>query len=328
MYAVSTKEELIKFSSFIIIFFTAINVLEDRNQFKRVIFCIIFWGFILAFYGLVKKYAFAQKAVTYSYSFSTFGNKNHYAAYMIMATTLATGYTLLQRDRIKKYLLGFVTAIMSVSVFLSLSRAGSLSLIFSFTLFTFLLRRERMIKEKYWTIGIVAVLATILVLIAGTGPIEKRFFYLWQDRYVQAIRWFMVKDSVKMVRDFPLFGVGWGNFQYIFTLYRKIIYNRYVVHLHNDHLQLIIETGLIASFFYFSFLFKIFKDILTKLKTRKDPLVKSLAMGGICGLLGVMLHSIVDFNFHIPAIAILFWLILGLTYKLVNTHFIDDRKII
>jgi len=185
-----------------------------------------------------------------------------------------------------------------------------------------------MIKEKYWTIGIVAVLATILVLIAGTGPIEKRFFYLWQDRYVQAIRWFMVKDSVKMVRDFPLFGVGWGNFQYIFTLYRKIIYNRYVVHLHNDHLQLIIETGLIASFFYFSFLFKIFKDILTKLKTRKDPLVKSLAMGGICGLLGVMLHSIVDFNFHIPAIAILFWLILGLTYKLVNTHFIDDRKII
>lgn len=321
IYAQATMKEIIKLLSFFIIFLITLNVVEERGQFKKIFLSIIFWALILSFYGLIRKYFVLEKEFTYS--FSTFGSKNHFAAYMVMVAPLTIGYALSYRDRTKRFLLGFAAALICASVFLSLSRAGSLSLTFSLLLMAFLLRKERAIIERYWVIGLAVVFGIIFILIAGFRPIKEAFLVFGQ---AWSGRLDIVRDSINIVKDFPLFGVGWGNFQYIFTLYRKFLTHFYYIHLHNDHLQLIIEMGLIASFFYYLFLFKVLREILTEFRKRRDPFVKSLAVGGWCGLLGVLFHSFFDFNFHIPAVIFLFWLILGLIYKCVYTHFADENE--
>ena len=111
----------VKIFSFFCIFFVVINVVNKRAQFERLFIIIIFWAVILAFYGIMKKYLVpGQKGDTVV--FSTFGYRNHYANYIQMVAPLCIGYALSCIDRYKKVFFGFLAAVISVSVFLSLSR--------------------------------------------------------------------------------------------------------------------------------------------------------------------------------------------------------------
>lgn len=316
-YSLPVKIEALKFISFLTIFFVTINTVEKRKQFNRLFLVLIFLGLILSFYGIARKYLVLGQET--AQSFSTFGNRNHYAGYMVMIAPIAICYAIYSENKFKRFIFGFIGVIISASIFLSLSRAGTLSLIFSLTLMSFLLVKEGKIDRIYWLIGLSVILALFLVSLAGFAPIRDRFILFWKGLFV---RWDIVRDSLKIFQDFPLFGIGWGNFQYIFPIYQKnVTFPSYYEYLHNDHFQLLVEMGLVGAVSYFLFLFKVFREIFGKLKERQDPFVKGIVLGGWCGLLGVIFHSFFDFNFHIPAVSFLFWLLLGLLYKCVHTHF-------
>jgi hypothetical protein len=316
-YPLATIEELIKFVSFLFVFVCVLNIFEKKEQFERITLILIFLGLLLSFYGVVTKYFFLQKQITLS--FSTFGNRNHFAAYMIMIAPLSVTYALYCKNKNKKIIFGFISTIICSAVFLSLSRAGSISLIISLAFLFYLVVKEKSHGKQYWIIAAVVIFAFILVSLSGFGPIQDRMSIL-RDGLVG--RWLTVSDSLNILKNFPFFGIGLGNFKYVFTLYQKskqaTIYYDY---LHNDHLQFLIETGLICATLSLVFFFNLFKNVLVGLNKRHDPFAKTIIMGGFCGLLGVIMHSFVDFNFHIPAVALLFWFLLGLTYKCLSTHF-------
>ena len=314
---IATIEGLIRFISFFLIFLCVLNVFEKKGQFERVILILIFLGLLLSFYGVITKYFILQKQI--SRAFSTFGNRNHFAAYMIMIAPLSIAYALYCKNKNKKIIFTFIAAIICSAVFLSLSRGGSLSLLISLFFMSFLLMKEKLHGNQCWIIAAVIIFGFVLVSMAGFGPIQHRMSILRQGL---ASRWSVVSDSLNMVKDFPLFGIGLGNFKYAFSLYQKArqiaIYYDY---LHNDYLQFIVEAGLICAALLSVFFLNLFRGILTKLNKRHDSFAKSIVIGGFCGILAVSMHSFVDFNFHIPAVSLLFWFLLGLTYKCASTHF-------
>jgi len=316
-YSLATLEELIKLISFFLVFVCALNVFQKREQFERVIIILIFLGFLLSFYGIISKYFILQKQI--SRSFGTFGNRNHFASYMIMIAPLSIAYALYCRNRNKKIIFTFIAAIICSAVFLSVSRGGSISLIISLFLLTYFMAKEKLHNNQRWLIAAAVIFALVLVYVAGFGPIQER---MGDVKEGFAGRWRVATDSFRIVKDFPFFGVGLGNFKYIFTLYQKARHVAiYYDYLHNDYLQFIVEAGLAAAALLAVFFINIFRSILSGLNKRHDSFAKSIVIGGFCGMLGGILHSFVDFNFHIPAIAFLFWFLLGLTYKCVSTHF-------
>jgi len=181
-----------------------------------------------------------------------------------------------------------------------------------------------LIKKEYATLMLVVIALLALVFLIGVGPVKERFGLLSKDLFSD--RWHINRDSLAMFRDFPLFGVGLGNFHYCFTAYRNFVSALYTNQMHNDNLQVIMETGIFGGLLFFLFIFIILKKILTMAEERKDPFVKNMAIAGACGICGVLFHSFFDFNFHIPAVFFLFWLILGLLYKCVHTHFTYEDK--
>jgi predicted tellurium resistance membrane protein TerC len=48
-------------------------------------------------------------------------------------------------------------------------------------------------------------------------------------------------------------------------------------------------------------------------RARRHPQVKGLALGGIVAIVVILIHSIADFNLHIPANMVLFTVVLSLT---------------
>lgn len=317
-YTLPLKEELVKFFSVFAVFFITMNILEKKQQFQRIILVIIFLSLALSFYGIFKKYnliGIEDKI----HSFSTFGNGNHFAGYMVMVVPLTIGFGLACRNILVKVIFGFIAAIISASIFLSLSRAGTISLLVSLTTMCYLLFRQNANIEKYGVILLVIVISIFLLVSVGFASLQKVFILIKEGL---GGRFVIVRDSFAVVRDFPLFGVGLGNFSYIFPLYQTFAtYPTYYKYLHNEYLQMIVECGLFGALSYFLFIFKILKDLLGQLFKRRDPFVQNIVLGGWSGLIGILFHSLFEFNFHIPAVALLFWLMIGLIYKCAYTHF-------
>ncbi|MBU2265653.1 MAG: O-antigen ligase family protein, partial [Candidatus Omnitrophica bacterium] len=315
-YVPAVKRELFRAICFFLLFLITLNLVNEKKQCQRLILVIIFFGLGLSFYGVVNKFFILNKDI--AHTFSTFGNRNNFSGYMIMVVPLTVGYALSCRQKAKKFLFGFIAALISASVLLSLSRAGSLSLFFSLFLMFILAKREKTHFKAYWLFPAVFAMGAIFIFMAGVGPIQERFGLFGSGL---SGRIGLAKDSLGLVKDFPIFGIGWGNFQYLFTFYKQFVSTAHYYYLHNDHLQLVVEIGLIAASAYFYFLYRLFKDIFGQLEKRHDLFVKNIVIGGVSGTLGVFVHSFVEFNFHIPAILFLFWFILGLVYKCVYTHF-------
>ncbi|MFA7676846.1 MAG: O-antigen ligase family protein [Candidatus Omnitrophota bacterium] len=316
LYAFPVKMEIVKMVCYSTIFLITLNLFNSKKQLKRAFLMVILWGLFLCFCGIMKKYFIIDKETLNS--FGTFGNRNHFSGYMLMIAPLAIGYALHCRNKAKKIIFSFIASLICASIFLSLSRGGTISLVLSLLLMGLFFKDKRFNKERSIVLSVVLVLGIFFVLIAGINPAIEKFSLLGQGARG---RLEIVKDSIEMFRSFPIFGVGNGNFSYIFPIYKKFVSSAHYFYAHNDYLQLILENGLLGVFFYLGFFCFVLKEIITKLAARNDPFVKNMVSGGLCGLFGVMIHSVFEFNFHIPAISFLFLFVLALIYKCVNTHF-------
>ncbi|MDH3602605.1 MAG: tetratricopeptide repeat protein, partial [Candidatus Tectomicrobia bacterium] len=60
------------------------------------------------------------------------------------------------------------------------------------------------------------------------------------------------------------------------------------------------------------------KGIVRRRRQRHDPFVQTIVSAGLAALFAIGLHSLVDFNFHVPANALLFTIVLALTWACVH----------
>jgi len=321
IYPFATKNELVRFFAVFVLFLVTINVMDNKRKFERVLAIIVLWAAGIAFYGIMKKFFISGGWVHSDLSFSTFSHKNLYAGYMVMIAPLSVGYALACRDMYKRVFFGFLAAVISVSIFITLSRGGSLSLIFALLLLVFLSIRKFSIKDNLWIIAIIVIIIVILSAIIGMDALMNRISDLFgQTGFDSRIK--IIKDSLPLLKDFFLFGIGLGGAPYIITRYQTL---GYYMHLHNDHFQLLVETGFVGSIFCLLFFIMVFKNILMQLRKTQDPFVRNVVAGGVSGLVAISLHAIVDAVLHTPASLFMFWLILGLTYRCVYSKFVYER---
>lgn len=121
-------------------------------------------------------------------------------------------------------------------------------------------------------------------------------------------------------------GTGLGTFFDVYPRIQPENFPKYYSYAHNDWLQLLIETGAIgltlaaaAVGIYFFSLIKIFRE-------RRDPYVKAIGAGVLGSSAAIFTHSLVDFNFHIPANAFLFSVILGLGHAALHNRKYMNRE--
>jgi len=317
------KSEIVKILGYFLVFIAVFNINNKKDQFSRVLVTIIILGAALSIYGIAKRYLMdiSQSARVSA----TFAVSDHFAGYLTMIVPISLGYTLYCTHKEKRLFFGICTVIMGSTIFLTYSRAGTASFVLSIIFMLFLLKDYNIGQNKKIIFSAVISLAALLILLSGIGHLRGRFLELiFTKRWLS--RGIAYKSSLQIIRDFPLIGVGIGNFSKIYSVYREFAGSAYFYFLHNDHLQLIVESGLIGASAFFLFLGKLFMQIIGQLKKRRDPFVKTVICGCVCGLLGVILHAFFDFDFHIPAISFLFWILLAIAAKGVYVNFAKDDR--
>jgi O-antigen ligase len=329
--------------AYFILGFLVIRTVNHRTQIRTIMFVLIGSGVFQTLYGLYELTTSQPRILFYRKVFSlesvtgTFVNRSHLSGYLEMIVPLAVGLLVARmnlfsfglksvREKLAlmvsqgvagNLLLAGGLVIMSVGIVLSNSRAGLVVLVSSFFLFVGLsvLAFGRVGYRELWVrnfIRITVLIILITALYVGVGTTIQRFSLdnlLHEDR---PLYWANVMD---VIRDFPVFGTGLGTFASAYPAYEKRGGPEMLLtHAHNDYLEYFSELGIVGTVLLLGVVLFLAVRAFLVWKERRDPEAKGLALGGIVSLAGMGIHTVTDFNLHVPANLVLFTVVLSLTF--------------
>lgn len=91
-----------------------------------------------------------------------------------------------------------------------------------------------------------------------------------------------------------------GSFETIYTDYQTIPTDLVIDHAHDDFAEVLAETGLIGGLLILIGLGLFFKTTFRMVR-KLHSTASWIRLGADTGCCGVLIHSFVDFNLHIPA---------------------------
>jgi O-antigen ligase len=119
----------------------------------------------------------------------------------------------------------------------------------------------------------------------------------------------MRHDSWRIFRDHPWTGTGLGTLPIVFPAYETLYDGKIVNHAHNDYLEMLADTGLVGALCCAWFLGVLFFYSLRQLLVVDRSFAAALHLSGLVACCGFLVHSLVDFNLHMPGNALLFFLV-------------------
>ena len=122
---------------------------------------------------------------------------------------------------------------------------------------------------------------------------------------MEGVRLNVLRDGLKMAADHPLAGWGLGTFPVVYPQYRSFYTSKFVNQAHNDYVQVLVETGVVGFALVVWGMVVFFREAFRKMD-RAPALLRSPALAATVACTGLLVHSFLDFNLHIPANAALF----------------------
>jgi len=336
-----TLREGLELLSYFLLGFLIVKNVTRRQQIMRIFYVLVSMGIFEAFYGMFELYNKNPRILFYEKRFyldtvtGTFVNRNHLSGYLEMIIPLAIGLIIARIDlfslaglKWREKLLrfsrkGFSTnlilsggiILMSLAIIFSRSRSGVFLLIFAFILFFELtvLYFGRVRHQQKGVKNFLKVSFLIIILISLYVGIDATIERFALDKLLHEGRPVLWSNVTSIVGDFPLFGTGLGTFASVYPAYEESRMPGHLSHAHSDFLEYLSELGAVGMIFLFGGIAFMVVSSFLIWRVRKHPQVKGLALGGIVAIVVILIHSIADFNLHIPANMVLFTVVLSLT---------------
>ena len=200
--------------------------------------------------------------------------------------------------------LGLVLFLLLVALLMSFSRGAFIGTVVSMLMFGIIWFTKRREAEKGNSQIILAIMALVAVALIGSVPyvmdsLSKRFSDMFEKDLSMDARCLVWKDSLKLIADYKLAGVGLGCFKDTIQPYESgNINNELIEHAHNDYLELSAELGLPVAIILLisiaAFLFVVF----CRCWKVHDPTYKWCCFALMSAMVGVAIHEFVDYNLH------------------------------
>jgi O-antigen ligase len=315
-YPFLTRVELLKLAAYLLIFFLSTQVFRERRDLTNLVWFLILLCFSVSLLGIVQH--FTSDAKIYGFRtltaggdpFGPFVNRNHFAGFVEL--TLPAGLALLifrglRRDMIP--LTGLLTIVPVGAMILSGSRGGIVSFGFEVAVLALLARlRKAPEGPRLVALAIVGFAALALVAWLGTGRALERFSTLHPGDVTLSRRATMVHGAAHIFFDHPIIGAGLGSLVAVYPRYETVYDGHIVDHVHNDFMELLAEMGMLGGLCGLAFLWILVREARKSFTAEQGHFSRGIHAGAIAALCGLLLHSLVDFNLHIPSNALLFLL--------------------
>lgn len=313
------RQELIRILVYAFLFFAIINNLHRQEAGKIITLTLVFLGMVISFYAayqfLVKSSHVWNLPSRYPGRGSgTFVYPNSLAGFLEMLVPLGLSYVLIGRlSHVTKILLGYASLAMVAGIAVTLSRggwavAGAVLVVFCVV----------MIFQRHYRIQALLLLGVMLAIgifaIPKAEIMQQRVQSTFLSGRADDLRLGVWPSAVRMWQDHFWLGVGPAHFDQRFPQYRPVGVQARPVWAHNDYLNTLADWGLVGAALVTATWALLYWGVWRAWKfvrgpkddfARKKSNRFAFSVGASMGLLAILLHSAVDFNMQIPAIAIL-----------------------
>jgi len=310
----NTRVELQLLLAYLIVIHLMNQAYLQSRHWRGLVWFLMGLGFFVSIFGILQHLTFNGKLYWFremrygGIPFGPYVNRNHFAGFAELIIPIALVPLVLGKVRRERlFIVSLFALVPIVAVLLCASRAGIVSFVVEMA-FLFVLLAVRKIRSKYVLVGGVVVLGALLVVSwIGVQQVIQRFSTYSTLEATSGKRAAMRHDTWQIFRDHPILGTGLGTLQMVFPPYDSLYDGRTVNHAHNDYLEALSDTGILGGLCCAGFLAILLTESLKSLGRLGTSFNSALNLSGLVGCSGLLVHSLFDFNLHIPANALLFF---------------------
>jgi len=330
--------------TYLCVYFITIATIKDKTWTKLLLIAVIGSGVIAALYSFFQFYGIElpiwKRLTGRMRLFSTFGNPNYLAGYIVATLHLEVLLFLTQKRKWKIIFL-ITIGVLYASLLITRTRGAWISLLISFllVLMLLLLYRRNFFKKEKTSIIMLTTVAFFITLIFLTPNYLNRGKISIIERGASVInfkssasqRFLIWNAAVQLIKEKPLLGWGVGTFGVYYPLAQGEFLSRQEnksflpqanrsINAHNDYLQVWAETGIIGLFLFAMIIGTFYWRAFSFLRKncRENSAIPCLYLifftGGITSFL---IHALVSFPFHIIQNGMVFWLLLALSENII-----------
>jgi O-antigen ligase len=300
--------------AYIIVIFLMSQSFFRRSHWRGFVWFVMTFGFFVSLLGILQNLTFNGKlywlrVMRYGgLPFGPYVNRNHFAGFAEMIIPVALVPLVLGKVRRERVILVALFSIVPiVALVLASSRGGIISFAVQMVILFLLLLIRRAPAKYMITGGVVVLCAVIAVSWIGVQQVLARFAGIQNLEVSAGKRAAMERDSFRLFLDHPILGTGLGTLEMVYPPYDSLYDGKVVNHSHNDYLEALAETGIVGGLCCLWFLAVLFRNSLGGIAAAGDSVGAALNLSGLVACCGILVHSLVDFNLHIPANALLFF---------------------
>jgi O-antigen ligase len=210
-------------------------------------------------------------------------------------------------------LYGVIAVLLLVGLIFTRSRGGISLGILGVLLSTVVFGRRIGGDNLYGPMGSIVAFALGIGIAIGLGQVLDRFSVA---AAVSDARWTILSSTLEGIGTFAPIGSGPGNYPDVYPAFQPAVLGRWFInHAHNDYAEWLFEGGLLAAALVLLFL-ALYARQWGRVWTRGSwPRFRFAQVGAGIGILLLGLHSLIDYNLHIPANVVYFAFMAGVFFS-------------
>ncbi len=310
-----TRIELQLLITYLIVLFLMSQAYSRTSHWRGFVWFLMTLGFFVSIFGILQHLTFNGKLYWFremrygGVPFGPYVNRNHFAGFAEMVIPVALVPLVLGKVRRERlFLVALFAVVPIVALLLSASRGGIVSFAVQM-LILFLLLLVRRVRAKYVIGGGMVVLCAVMAVSwLEIHQVLERFSGIQTLEVSTGKRTAMRQGTWRVFLDHPMLGTGLGTFEMVFPPYDSLYDGKIANHAHNDYLEALAETGVVGGLCCVWFLGLLLLNALKGIEDLESSFGSVLNLSGLVACSGILVHSLVDFNLHIPANALLFFI--------------------
>jgi len=316
------RQELIHILVYACLFLAVLNNLYRQETIQIISCTLVFVAMAISFYALYQFLTHSHRVwnITVRNDFGasgTFTSRNHLGGFLEMLLPLGLAYTLTSRLKlVVKIFLGYASLVILAGIAVTISRGTYASTGLAMLLFfgVMLLHRKYRLPSL---VLLLVLLAAGAYFLPKSLQVRLRFTQMVEgaSQVETDTRFMLWRAAIQVWQQNVWWGVGPAHYDYRFRQFRPVEIQLRPYWSHNDYLNVLAEWGVVGTTLVASAWVLLGLGILkTWPAVRNSPRDLgpdrgsnkfALVIGGSIGLAAILAHSVVDFNMHIPANAIL-----------------------
>jgi len=307
----------LKLIAYIVVFFLCTQAFRERQDLTSLTWLLMFLCFGVSLFGIVQRFTsegtiyWFQKLTLGGDPFGPFVNRNHFAGFAELTVPVGLALMIFRGLRRDLFPLASVLTIVPVgALILSGSRGGIVGFGFELVVLGLMARSRKRGPEpaRLAALALVGFAAIALIGWLGASKVIERFSTLHPGDITLSRRATMVRGAARVFISHPIAGCGLGSLVAVYPRFETFYDGLVVDHVHNDYMELLAEMGLVGGLFGGAFLWILFRDARKGFIAEQGHFSRAVHAAGITAVCGLLLHSLVDFNLHIPSNVLLFLL--------------------